>query len=473
MQIFGQLAGYSYGQADIVLRAMKKKKIDEMEKARDLFIKGCAEHSISESVANDIFDDMADFAKYAFNKSHAAAYAVISYRTAYLKARYPKEYYASLITSVLGNLEKTSQYIEECEKLGIKILPPDINKSGVLFTVDGSNIRFGLLALKNVGRTFVSAIVEERRINGNYTSFEDFIFRLKDKDLNKRQVEMLIKVGAFDSLGKYRSQLLKIFEEIVDSALGISKSTLNGQTDIFSMLSDDDAEGLMPKFEYPDIEEFSKKEILLYEKEVTGIYFSGHILDAYKKHMTDLKLMKISELLTNDENEIAHKDKENVKVAGIVTSRVVKQTKNGENMAFITIEDQSGSIEIVVFPNSFKKFEYMFYTENVIWVKGTLSIREDEKPKILHNYSDNVFRDVEYVAAPKASKLYLKVSSINMPVVTEITEILKDYKGDTEVIFYDASTKKYVKASEIKIFISEDIIDALKEILGEDSVILK
>ena len=473
MQIFGKLAGYSYGQADIVLRAMKKKKIDEMEKARVLFVNGCANHNISENIANDIFDDMADFAKYAFNKSHAAAYAVISYRTAYLKARYPKEYYASLITSVLGNLEKTSQYIEECEKLGIKILSPDINKSGVLFTVDGSNIRFGLLALKNVGRTFVSAIVEERRINGSYTSFEDFIFRLKDKDLNKRQVEMLIKVGAFDSLGKYRSQLLKIFEEIVDSALGISKSTLNGQTDIFSMLSDDDAEGLMPKFDYPDIEEFSKKEILLYEKEVTGIYFSGHILDAYKKHMTDLKLMKISELLANDENEITHKDKENVKVAGIVTSRVVKQTKNGENMAFITIEDQSGSIEIVVFPNSFKKFEYMFYTENVIWVKGILSIREDEKPKIIHNYSDNVFRDVEYVAAPKASKLYLKVSSINLPVVTEITEILKDYKGDTEVIFYDSSTKKYVKATDIKIFISDDIIDALKEILGDDSVILK
>ena len=263
------------------------------------------------------------------------------------------------------------------------------------------------------------------------------------------------------------------FEEVVDSALGISKSTLNGQTDIFSMLSEDDAESLMPKFEYPDMEEFSKKEILLYEKEVTGIYFSGHILDAYKKHMTDLNLIKISELLANDENEKGHKDKENVKVAGIVTSRTVKQTKNGENMAFITIEDQSGSIEIVVFPNSFKKFEYMYYTENVIWVKGTLSLRDDEKPKIILNYSDNVFRNVEYTSAPKMSKLYLKVSSINLPVVTEITDILKDYKGDTEVIFYDASTKKYVKATEIKIFISEDIIDALKEILGNDSVILK
>lgn len=473
MQIFGRLAGYSYGQADIVLRAMKKKKLDEMEKARGLFIRGCAQHNISEDVANDIFEDMADFAKYAFNKSHAAAYAVISYRTAYLKAKYPKEYYASLITSVLGNLDKTNQYIEECEKLGIRVLPPDINKSGVLFTIDKNDIRFGLLALKNVGRTFVSAIVEERLMNGNYESFEDFVFRLKDRDLNKRQVEMLIKVGAFDSLGRYRSQLMKMYEEIVDSALGLSRSTLHGQTDIFSMLSADDVDCLMPKFEYPDIEEFSKKEILVYEKEVTGMYFSGHILDAYSKHMKDLNLTKISSLLANDENEYIHKDKEIVKVAGIVTSRVVKQTKNMENMAFITIEDQTGSIEIIVFPNSFKKFEYMFYNENVVWIKGSLSLRDDEKPKIIHNYSDNVFRDVDYVAAPKVSKLYLKVSSIKLPIVTEITELLKEYKGDTEIIFYDSSTKKYVKATDIKIFVSDDIIDALKEILGEDSVILK
>ena len=266
---------------------------------------------------------------------------------------------------------------------------------------------------------------------------------------------------------------MKMYEEIVDSALGLSRSTLHGQTDIFSMLSADDVDCLMPKFEYPDMEEFSKKEILVYEKEVTGMYFSGHILDAYSKHMKDLNLTKISSLLANDENEYTHKDKEIVKVAGIVTSRVVKQTKNMENMAFITIEDQTGSIEIIVFPNSFKKFEYMFYNENVVWIKGSLSLRDDEKPKIIHNYSDNVFRDVDYVAAPKVSKLYLKVSSIKLPIVTEITELLKEYKGDTEIIFYDSSTKKYVKATDIKIFVSEDIIDALKEILGKDSVILK
>ena len=211
MQIFGKLAGYSYGQADIVLRAMKKKKLDEREKARGLFINGCKNNGISEPTANDIFNDMADFAKYAF-KSHATAYAMISYRTAYLKSRYPKEFYASLITSVLGNAEKVSHYIDECEKLGIKVLPPDINRSDALFSVDENNIRFGLLALKNVGRSFTSAIVEERNSYGEYKDFEDFIFRLKNKDITKRQVEMLIKVGAFDSLGKYRSQLLQVYE---------------------------------------------------------------------------------------------------------------------------------------------------------------------------------------------------------------------------------------------------------------------
>ena len=473
MQIFGKLAGYSYGQADIVLRAMKKKKLYEMEKARGLFIEGCSLHNISMDVANDIFNDMADFAKYAFNKSHAAAYAVISYRTAYLKVKYPKEFYASLITSVLGNIEKTSHYIEECEKLGIKVLPPDINKSDVLFSIDGKNILFGLLALKNVGKSFVSAIVEERNRDGKYKDFEDFVFRLKGRDISKRQVEMLIKVGAFDSLGKYRSQLLKVYEEIVDSALGMSKSTLNGQTDIFSMLSDDEMAGVMPSFEYPDIPELSKKEILVFEKDVTGMYFSGHVLDAYKLHTNDLKTVKICEYLANDENEYIHKDKETVKIRGIVSGRTVKQTKKLENMAFVTIEDETGSIEIVIFPNEFQKYQHMFYIENVVWVKGTLSIRNDEKPKIILTCSDVVLRDTEYSNIQKSSKLYLKVSSLNLPIVTEITELLKEFDGDTEIIFFDSSTKKYVKATDLKIAVSDDIIGALKDILGKDNVILK
>jgi DNA polymerase-3 subunit alpha len=244
---------------------------------------------------------MVDFAKYAFNKSHATAYAMISYRTAYLKARYPKEFYASLITSVLGNLDKTNHYIEECEKLGIKVFPPDVNKSEIVFSVDGKNIRFGLLALKNVGRNFAMAIVEERKTGGEYKNFEDFIFRLKGRELNKKQIEMLINVGAFDSLGKYRSQLLKVFEEIVDSALGMSRSTSNGQTDIFSMLSESEISNFMPTFNYPDIPELSKKEMLVFEKDVTGMYFSGHLLDSYKKHRSFIKAVRISNYLRSED----------------------------------------------------------------------------------------------------------------------------------------------------------------------------
>jgi len=473
MQIFGKLAGYTYGQADIVLRAMKKKKLDEMEKARELFKNGCKNNGINEKTADEIFDDMADFAKYAFNKSHAAAYAIISYRTAYLKAKYPREYYASLITSVLGNTDKINQYIDECEKLGIKILPPDINESELLFSVNDRNIRFGLLALKGVGRNFASAVVEDRNLNGKYTTFEDFIFRLKSKDISKKQVEMLIKVGAFDCIGKYRSQLLKVFEEIVDNALGMSRSTQNGQTDIFSMLSESEIDNLMPTFTYPDIPECSKKEILVYEKEVTGMYFSGHILDAYKNHWKDLKLTRISEYVPSDDAEFDHFDRESVKVGGIVTSRIVKQTKKQENMAFVTLEDETGSIEIIIFPNMYNKFEYMFYNENVVWVKGNLSVKDDSKPKIIMSCSDIIKRDSEYISSPKGSKLYLKVKSINIPEVTDITELLKEYDGDTEIIFYDASTRKYCKASGLKIDISDDVLEALKDVLGKDNVILK
>ena len=473
MQIFGNLAGYSYGQADIVLRAMKKKKVEEMEKARGMFIEGCSLHNISESIANEIFNDMADFAKYAFNKSHAAAYAIISYRTAYLKARYPKEYYASLITSVLGNTDKTNIYIEECEKLGIKVLPPDINKSNILFSVDGKNIRFGLLALKNVGRNFSLSIVEEREQNGLYKSFDDFVFRLKENDLNKRQAEMLIKAGAFDSLGKHRSQLMQVYEKIVDSAIGITKSTMHGQTDIFSILQDSDLNDLMPRFDYPDIPEFTKKELLAFEKEVTGMFFSGHVLDGYKNHRNNLNLFKISSIFANDENTKPLKDKDPIRVAGIITSCIVKQSKKMENMAFLTIEDETGSIEAVAFADIFRKYGFMYFLENVIWIRGSLSFRDGDKPKILISYSDNVLTDVEYAEQPIGKKLYLKVKSIKLPIVTEITNLLKEYDGDTEIIFYDASTRKYVKLAGIKISTTEEILEALGDILGDDSVILK
>lgn len=474
MQMCVNIAGYSYGKADIVRRAMSKKKTDEMEKERTTFIDGALKHGVDKSTANELFEEMLGFAKYAFNKSHAVAYAIISYRTAYLKAKYPKEYYASLITSVLGNMPKTNEYVDECEKINIHVLPPDVNKSEAEFSVDKKNIRFGLLAIRNIGRSFVSSIINERNQNGAFKSFDDFIYRLKDSDINKRQIEALIKSGAFDSFGVFRSQLMEIYECVVDSAANLSRTTANGQTDIFSIISSDGYSDMLPDIEYPKIEEFSKKELLKFEKEFTGMYFSGHILDSYKDHLSILKPLKISDIITDDEaNE--YKEKDTVTVAGIVTSRVIKQTKKNENMAFITVEDDSGEIEIVVFPKAFEKFSDIIVVENVICVKGNLNIRDEENKKILLTSAENILQSSEFNKTLKksSSKLYLKVDTINSPYVQSIIDVLKDFTGETEVVFYDSAVKKYSKISGISISVNDEILEILKQLLGNDNVIYK
>lgn len=470
MQIFSKVAGYSYGRADIVRRAMSKKKADELEKEREIFINGAINNGVDEKIAIELFNEMESFAKYAFNKSHAAAYAFISYRTAYLKANYPNEYYASLITSVLGSTEKMTDYIYECNRAGIRVLPPDINYSDVNFSVEDKNIRFGLLALKNVGRNFISTIVEERNKNGKYISFDDFVYRLKDSDINKRQVEALIKGGAFDSLGKYRSVLYRVYEAAIDGVHSISKTTANGQLDITQLMTGKEIAGTIPKIDYPDLPEFSMKDLLLYEREILGLCFSGYILDSYDKHLSVLKPKQISEI-RNDENL---RDKTAVSVAGLITSRTVKKTKNDENMAFVKISDSFGEIELIVFPKMFSQYSAYLTVDNVIFAEGNISIKEDEAPKIILNSCETVLSNNDYVDLKQnESKLYLKVSNIKDPMVNEIIELLKEFSGETEIIFFDSSTKKYVKASNLTISASEDVIYALKAILGEDAVVLK
>ncbi|MBQ7788180.1 MAG: DNA polymerase III subunit alpha [Clostridia bacterium] len=471
MQIFGKVAGYSYGRADIVRRAMSKKKVDELMRERDIFIKGAISNGVSEKIAIELFEEMESFAKYAFNKSHAAAYAVISYRTAYLKAKYPKEYYASLITSVLGSADKVTEYIDECNKLGIRVLPPDINYSDINFSVENNDIRFGLLALKNVGRNFISAIVKNRYENGKYESFDDFVFRLKDSDMNKRQVESLIKAGAFDSLGKYRSQLLYVFEGAIDSALSISRTTAHGQLDITQLMSGEEIAGTIPKIQFPDVQEMSQKELLLFEKEILGMCFSGHILDSYKKHLMKLSPKPISDILNDEEI----RDKTPVKVAGLITSRSVKKTKNDDNMAFIRITDSLGEIELIAFPKVYSRFSDMLFVDNVIFVNGIISLQSDENPKIIVNSVENVLQNADFEKAKSnnGGKLYLKVNSVSSQTVQEIISLLKEYSGPTEVVFYDSSTKKYVKASGVSISVTDNILSALKMILGPDSVVFK
>ncbi len=471
MQIFSKVAKYSYGRADIVRRAMSKKKVDELMREREIFISGAISNGVDKKTAIELFDEMESFAKYAFNKSHAAAYAVISYRTAYLKCKYPKEYYASLITSVLTSADKVSEYIEECEKLGIKVLPPDVNYSDVTFSVEDKSIRFGLLALKNVGRNFIASIVDERKANGKYKDFDDFLYRLKGTDMNKRQLESLIKAGAFDSLGKYRSQLMMVYENALDSVQRISKATQSGQLDIMQFFSAEEVLDTIPKIEYPDVIEYPMKELLLYERDILGMCFSGHILDAYLAHLKDLNPASISSILSSE----TLKDKDYIKLAGLITQKTIKKTKNDENMAFVRVSDSSGEIELVVFPKVYTKYSELLQIDNVIFVNGQISISDEQMPKVIVNSIENVKSNSDYKNPVISSqgKLYLKVESIDSSIVNDIITLLNEYSGETEIVFYDISKKKYVKASGVKISINDNILSALKMILGPDSVVYK
>ena len=327
MSIFRVVAGYTYGHADVVRRSISKKKGDALNAERDNFINGAVNNGVERDIAEKLFDDMASFANYAFNKSHAAAYAMISYRTAYLKAHYPCEYMSALITSVLGNMNKLALYIGECSKYRIKVLAPNINESRLLFYPHDGNIVFGMLALKNVGKQFVENIIREREMSGKFKDFEDFISRMSQYDINKRMVESLIKVGAFDSFGVYRSRLLASYEVLIDNQQSINRNNLSGQLDMFSSLG---VQTSTPKFEYPQLPDSTAKDKLRMEKEVAGMCFSGNILDSYSKHEAYIDPQKISAFLDVDNVS----DKESVRIVGIVTSVTVKSTRKNEKMAF-------------------------------------------------------------------------------------------------------------------------------------------
>ena len=378
MSIFRVIAGYTYGHADIVRRAMSKKKADVLMSEKTSFINGAYEKGIDSSVAEALFEDMSDFANYAFNKSHAAAYAVISYQTAYLKQHYPCEYMAALMTSVLGNLPKLAEYISECSKYSIKVLPPDINESHTYFHPMNGNIVFGMLALKNVGKQFVDAIIRERS-SAPFKDFEDFIRRMSEYDLNKRMVESLIKSGAFDKLGVYRSQLLASYETLIDTVHEKDRNNISGQLDMFSTFVENDVTA--PKFDYPDIRDFSLKEKLLLERECSGMYFSGHLIDNYSQNIAYLKASSIAETLGSDNI----RDKSNVKIAGIVSSVTPKLTKKNDKMAFLMMEDRYGEIECIAFPSQYERFAHNIYLEAPLCISGTVSVKDDDDIKIIVN----------------------------------------------------------------------------------------
>ena len=476
MQICRSLAGYSYARADIVRRAMSKKKTTAMQAERDAFIDGCLEHGVSQSVSNEIFEEMLGFAKYAFNKSHATAYGIISYRTAYLKAHYPAEYFTALLTSVLDNAGKVREYIADAARFGVKVLPPDINESEETFSSDGRNIRFGLLAIKNVGRNFANAVIKTRSA-AKYSSFDDFVSRTIDFDLNKRTVESLIKCGAFDSFGITRNSLRSCFERIIDSEHDRSRNNIRGQMDLFSMTT-----GTSTKisYEYPNYPEYPMRELLILEKESSGMYFSGHIIDSFKKHLDRISPDSILEIIehTSDENLIGEKkyyDKSKVTVAGIITSKRTKATKNGDIMAYLTLEDRYAEIDVIVFAKSYSRFSSILGEEMAVSITGNISIEEGEAPRLLLISCEPLIADSEYSEQKinTEQRVYIKIPSLTDARIVNLKRIIALNRGNAKVILYDESTAKYSVMKDVMINPDSRVLARLSNIFGDKNVIYK
>ena len=490
MEIVRKLAGYSMGRSDLVRRAMSKKKHKVMEEERKNFIygiedengnievPGCLRNGISEEVANKIYDMMMDFASYAFNKSHAAAYAVVGYQTAYLMIYYPVEMIAAMLNSVMGVNEKVAGYIKFAESQGIQVIPPDINKSYSKFTVEGDKIIFGLAAIRNVGVNVVEAIVKAREDKGEFTSIMDFINKLDLGAINKRAVESLIKAGALDSFDVFRSKLLAVYEKLMDGVSGEKKRNIDGQMSLFAI----DDEVAMPEVTYPNIKEFTKKHLLSMEKEMTGVYLSGHPLDEYKKSLemqtttsisTINKVHKalednISKGISIDEivNQMPIKDNEQVILGGILTEVKQKVTRNNTIMAFLKLEDLDGEIEVIVFPRTLDRIRESIAEDALVTIKGRINIKEDEPPKLICEKIDGLEK-------VDSNKVYIRVNDneeakkINHYIKTDLIE----YKGDSAVYIFNAKDKKsYRLARETWLNLDTDIISVLKETCGEENV---
>lgn len=396
MQIVRDVAGYTMGHSDLVRRAMAKKKHDVMLQERENFVAGAAKNGVSEEISNKIFDQMIDFASYAFNKAHAACYAVVAYETAWLKVYYPVELMAATMNSLLGSNDKISAYIMTARDMGIGILPPSVNESGSKFSVRDGKIRFGLAALKNVGEGAVRSMVLEREQNGKYKSFYDFCRRMSGTEINKRAVESFIKAGAFDGMGANRAQLLLSFESVLDDIQSGSKRVAEGQLSLLDLFAED--ENTAADAEYPDVPELAGNLLLAYEKEVTGIYISGHPLEEYKDFIARYTNIRSDDLRpAEDETGDAGphgephypdhvKDNMNVVYCGVVSNVKRKITKNNATMAFVTVSDLYGDAELLVFPKIYENFRPLFAEDTVIAVRGHLSIREDDTPKIIPDF---------------------------------------------------------------------------------------
>ena len=474
MQIVMELAGYTLGRSDLVRRAMSKKKGDVMQRERQNFVygneaenvPGCISRGIDEKTANKIFDEMIDFAKYAFNKSHAAAYAVVAYQTAYLKCHYPEEFMAALITSVLDRTDKVSEYISHCRRLGISILPPDINEGYSQFSVSGNAIRYGLSALKSVGRPVIDAIVEERHIHGRYKDLKDFISRLSNKEVNKRTIESFIKSGALDSFPANRRQMMMIYVQLIDQVNQEKKSAMTGQMSLLDFLGEEEKKDFDVK--YPDVSEYDKEELLAYEKEVLGIYVSGHPLEDYQELM-DLNISATTHdfIADPDTGETVAKDQILYTIGGMIAGKTVKMTKSNQNMAFITLEDLLGSVEVVVFPKKYEQYRQLLEPDSKIFVYGRASISEDEGKMLLE-------RAVSFDEIPK--RVYVQCMNKDDYKAKEqgIYEIIDRHPGNSPVtICLKEEHQSKNLGRQFSLQADEAAIEELKKLLGEGKVLCR
>ena len=490
IQIFQQLGGYSLGQADMVRRAISKKKAAQIQKEKDAFIHGDAERGICGCVANGIpektaeaiYQEIYDFANYAFNKAHAVSYAVVAYQTAYFKCHFPREYMAALLTSVLDNSDKVAGYIAECRDCGIALLPPDINHSADCFTVEEEGIRFGLVAIKNIGRGFILSVMRERERNGRFTSLYDFCSRMTGSDMNKRAVENLIRSGTFDSFGARRSQLIKVYESVMDSVAAQQKANLAGQMDFFSMAAENyDSAAAVKEIPLPDIPEFSAQELMTMEKETTGLYLSGHPMDAYRDTVRRLKVPSIGAILEDFAQEggpTRFADGQRIAIAGVVTSSKTKTTKNNSLMAYVVVEDDTASMELLCFSRTLDTSGAYLRENQAVLIKGRLSVRDEKAPQIMCDSAQPLgtveSADLNAQGGRRQQvderTLYLKFPSIDHPAVRHMKLVFRMFPGKSRVKMVMADTRKvYATCTQFH----PALIEEARETLGAENVVLK
>ena len=489
IQIFQQLAGYSLGQADMVRRAMSKKKAKDIEREREAFlhgdpdrnITGCVAGGIPEATAQAIYQDIYDFANYAFNKAHAVSYAVVAYQTAWFKCHHTREYMAALLTSVLDNSDKVAGYINECRECGIALLPPDINRSADRFTVEEGGIRFGLVAIKNIGRGFILSVMEERK-KAPFRSLQDFCERMGGGDINKRAVENLIRSGAFDSTGARRSQLIQVYESIMDAVADSLRQNLEGQLDFFSMAMGQQDAAPVKEIPLPDIPEFTPQELMTMEKATTGLYLSGHPMDQYRQEVKALRAPTMASILEDFAQEggpTRFADDQRITLCGVVTASKTKTTKNNSLMAYVTLEDDTASMELLCFARVLDACGAYLKENQAVVVKGRLSVRDEKAPQVM---ADSVYPlstvkgGTPPPPAPKGEKLlegqtlYLKFPSIDSPAVRHMKLVFNMFPGTTPVRMVMADTRKVYAAS---VLLHRALVEEARETLGADNVVVK